>query len=556
MSTLADVNKTLQDQNGNLEDQSKSLDRINKNFETFFRELAAAEQTDAETATEAERRKPQQSQTQSNESNRSAGIGAFSGGLLGAGGLLGMGKTLGMGLLKRGVPGVIGMMLADEIGDWVTSESGSKDLGDSIQRAVGFGSLGLIFGKKFAVVGAVLGAALNKENREKLEGIGEKATVVASDLAETFNVKLPSANEILAGISGTVSKSLDGIDALLSGDYENALEALPALTASVAGLFTLFMPGKAISLALKTAAKPFTAATAAIKTATSIGVGASAAAKATAKVKAPKAGQAGQLKDGTKVTYNEKTGRYQKPDGKFVSKADVGIADDVAKKFPRMAQFLKLGKALGPLGSVLGLAQLGMILAGPGSMSSKVDDIAGVFGGIGGGVLGGIAGTALGALTGPAAVIAAPAGGIIGAIGGALGGDMIAKGLAQFLLKQPVDAFPWWTGLNGLMSGDAADMSTTDATAVSPLPTMSTAEAKAIVSSMNTTGGQLSSGRSSSSGMTIAESRANTTRAQTSGNQTAIDASTTTIDASSNQTVGFGNMGSSFNPMDDMYVSP
>ena len=165
-------------------------------------------------------------------------------------------------------------------------------------------------------------------------------------------------------------------------------------------------------------------------------------------------------KSGEKVKLNEKTGRWHNEKGnKMVKAADVTKID---KKFPRLGKLLRIP---GIAQAMAAYDVMGLLMA-PGDMRSKVDDLAGIFSGLGGSVLGGIAGVALGALTGPAAVIMSP---ILGALGGGLGyffGDIVGKGLAQYLLGDKVDAFPGF--VNDALNGAGSPGGMVDIGSVAP----------------------------------------------------------------------------------------
>ena len=100
------------------------------------------------------------------------------------------------------------------------------------------------------------------------------------------------------------------------------------------------------------------------------------------------------------------------------------------------------------VGTLFAAGDLIRILNEPGDVKSKVDDIAGLLGGLGGATLGTIAGGTIGSVV-PLAGTAI--GGLVGGIGGYFLGDMVAQGLAQWLLGQKVDAFPGM--INDMING-------------------------------------------------------------------------------------------------------
>ena len=104
----------------------------------------------------------------------------------------------------------------------------------------------------------------------------------------------------------------------------------------------------------------------------------------------------------------------------------IGLLNAVLKKLPI-------------LGQIFAISDIIRILSEDAPMSTKVDDLAGVLGGIGGGALGAILFGAAGGVAGPLGAFVA---GGLGGIGGYFAGDILAKGLAQYALSQRVDAFP------------------------------------------------------------------------------------------------------------------
>jgi hypothetical protein len=147
------------------------------------------------------------------------------------------------------------------------------------------------------------------------------------------------------------------------------------------------------------------------------------------------------------------------------------LADEGKLPKATASRISKLGKgALKTLSFLRGLPLIGQALAindmialimSPGSPASKVDDLAGLVGGIGG--------TSLGALLGAIALSFVPGigsaiGGGIGALIGYFGGKVIAQGLAQYMLGMQVDAFPQFPFLpnfNDILNDKAAQQKET-----------------------------------------------------------------------------------------------
>ena len=151
---------------------------------------------------------------------------------------------------------------------------------------------------------------------------------------------------------------------------------------------------------------------------------------------------------------------------------------NILEKFPRFGKVLEYA---GPIGKVISVGILSKILydvaTGATPIKEAIPQIAGLTGGIGGAVLGTFLGGALGLAGGPVALLTAIAGGIFGAFGG----EMIATAFAQYLLNQPINAFPKFTGLDDLMNG---------------MMSQETFDSSAVLSSMGNMGGPFGGGGS------------------------------------------------------------
>lgn len=541
MATLADINKSLEDQQAGNEAQTRVLKRLDRRFDKFFQELREVESESLEADIEG-RNQAQEAQRKDNVSTARGGESKgfslpFLGGLTGAG-MMGALSGIGSSLLKRGIPGLIITMLADEIADFVFAnvDGVSQNMRDVVERSLSIGGLGLIFGVKFAAIGAVLGAVLTDDNIDKINKIGDSFGVLSTKFFKMFGIQLPSIEDILTSITTTVGSALDGIDAILNGDFDGFLAEIDSVAIAMAGLFTLFAPGKAISLALRGLMLPFTAAKAGImamlgKNKTDVN----------ALSKDPKgpAGSQGKLKDGSKVTFNKKTGRFHTDKGKMVKASDV---TEIGKKFPKLKNLLRV-PGIAQAFAALDLFQL---LTSPGSVTDKVAGMSGILGGLGGSTLGAMAGLALGGLTGPAAIVMSPLLGALGGMGGYFFGDMIAKGLAQYLLGQNVDAFP--EIVNNALNGEgtpATGQSLGTSTPGVPDFVSSTPSSRSTVSRATPQSGAAMSDAAAYHAM----------GAQATGTQIVNAPTNTSVDASTNQGLVTG-FGTSIDTTDNMFLSP
>tara|TARA_Y100001937_G_scaffold22024_1_gene31217 strand:+ start:5671 stop:7299 length:1629 start_codon:yes stop_codon:yes gene_type:complete len=434
MASLADINQTLQEQNVSLREiaassdvtQSLILKQINQ--DTGFKAIEEERERRFSLTGAAEGA----SRGIRDTGQRLGDFGGKLGNFLSGAGIAGLAGSLAGILIKRGIPALLITAFSNNIADYIVGE-GDEETKEVIERAINTGALGfLAFGVKGAIFGAILGAILDDNAKAELKKLGKNIKEAGTELG----IILPSFKGTVEAISNTFTGAIKGINNIMTGDILKGLnENLDDMIKIVGGLFVLFNPFgtigagiKLIKTIFKTGIGGLTAATALSGTAasTATGVGATAATGV---------GAAKQLDlfDGDKNVSDKERNNLEKN----------------VKRYPKLGKFLSLAKGLGPLAAILGVADVVRILASSGDVSGKLDQIAGAIGGSAGGlVLGSAAGTVLGGFGGPAAI----AGTIIGGIGGAFLGNSVAKGLAQFLLDRPVDAFPNFLGLNQLLN--------------------------------------------------------------------------------------------------------
>lgn len=448
--TLGDVSKELKSQNEILEESLGNQERL------LMALIDQGKKRDTLDNLEAEREGDKQDKSldkleskRENTSKAKGGDGGILSGLTGAG-LVGGASALASGLVKRGIPAALMVMAADEVADYVESKTGSKEVGDAVERGMVAGGIGLLFGKKIGVISGIIGTLLTEDNVKKLEEIGNNLKPYVEELT---GVSLPSAEEMLGKVSNTFGNALTGVNQLITGDFEGLTKNLDDMALSAAGLYAVMSPKGALSMAVKGVTAPLKAAAGAagaIKTAST----ATKAAAGAATVSTVNGRQVVKSKAGN-LTY---AGADGKATTDMVSKKDAAkmktTGVDVGK-FPRLGKFLKLVKGGGPLAAIIGAGEIGYILSQPGSIDNKVDAIGGAIGG----ALGGLSGSALGAMAG---MVGGPfgafAGGALGGIAGALGGDTIGMAVAQYLFGKKVDAFGFGFGwVNDLINGQTGN---------------------------------------------------------------------------------------------------
>lgn len=254
MSTLADINQVLQNQTSVLEDVASSTASTNSNLDRFIRAMQRKQDGDD---LEAEREKGRtrlfQSQQQKSDNKPAPKSGMFDNiqfpaGFLTAAGLSQFGKSLLKSGLLRAVPIALATAFADDIESWVTSSTGSKEIGEAASRASIGGAFGLALGKRFGALGAIIGAVATKDNIEKFNDLGTAlkeringflesvGTFVESDAAkgirDTFEklgiditaIKdgLPSMETVLTALTTAVGDGLVAITGFVEGGFDDA----------------------------------------------------------------------------------------------------------------------------------------------------------------------------------------------------------------------------------------------------------------------------------------------------------------------------------------------
>lgn len=252
MATLAEINDTLVAQNVILGETNESVKSSSSNIDKLVKQMAGDRMDALET--EAEGRRAVKQQTDISSAKMASDTkGGFSlpslpslgiGKLFGAGSLLGLGATLGKTLLTRGIPALLLNTFADEIANYVESATGKKELGDAAFRAVQGVSIGMIFGKRFALIGGVINTILTKENREELAKLGDNLKTTLSE----YGIDLPSFSEMVKGVTSTVGAALKSINSLFGGGGGNF--DFGAVAATLGGLALLLAPGSTFKLLL------------------------------------------------------------------------------------------------------------------------------------------------------------------------------------------------------------------------------------------------------------------------------------------------------------------
>src|SRR5210317_2253461 len=175
MATLAEINDTLVAQNEILSETNEGVKSTSSNIDKLVKQMAGDRMDALEDKAEERRITKKQSDVTSAKmaSDTSSGFSLPSlpfgglGKLFAAGSLVGLGATLGKTLLTRGIPGAVLNLFADEIADYIESKikdpKEAKVLSDAAFGAIKGLSIGMIFGKRFAFIGTILGGIISNE---------------------------------------------------------------------------------------------------------------------------------------------------------------------------------------------------------------------------------------------------------------------------------------------------------------------------------------------------------------------------------------------------------
>ena len=254
MSTLADINKNLDENEKLLGDISENTSRTSRAIDRFVAFMEGKEYDDLENRREAGKKKaaeaaePRRSSRGSESRSGSGRPGLFDNfdtrSVLTGAALAPLATNLMGGLLRRGLPAAVAITFADEIGNYIESATGKAELGAAAERATIGGAFGSILGKRFALLGTILGAFATPDNLKRIEGIGENLQTKF----EEFNLKFPVMGDLFEKMQTMVGNGLDGILALTAGDFDGFIENFGASAALIGAMGLLIAPGPFIGM--------------------------------------------------------------------------------------------------------------------------------------------------------------------------------------------------------------------------------------------------------------------------------------------------------------------
>ena len=350
MSSLAEVSNLLVEQNTVLGLQANATMNTNKEIKKltgYFTGLDAEEKQREASAAAPAIDAP-------SVPGEAEGRGFTTGMLITPGVILDLAKKFAFKLLKGGLI----VALADNIGKAIAKFLGAEEFEGEIIRALTFAGIGSIFGAKFALIGAALGAVLDQETLDKITPIISEISNKIKQFAQDY---LPSIETLQAGLI----TGLEGIRNLLQGNFKEMWEGgqVEETLLLLAGLGAVLMPGKALAAAVGTAKLAWTGIIGSIKLLGGL------AGLITASGTAAAASTAGQLMTDSKGRqYVSKVGKDGKPVADYSKKAvqqlskaapaatrGAGVAAGLARLLPlagTIAAFLT-----GPIGlAILGIA--------------------------------------------------------------------------------------------------------------------------------------------------------------------------------------------------------
>ena len=437
---ISSLSETLKSQNDQLVDISKGIGSIDSSFTKWFDVQDRQRLQDLETerddkaSTEAVKTAVVNGSTSSKKSSGSTSGGMFGGGMKGLGASLGIGGIFAKGGFMK-TAGIFGLsqLMAGSIGNAIANLTGDSDLAAAAANIVKFAGVGALFGKKFALLGAVAGALATEENKQALsdigDSLGERGKQVKDALLD-MGIQLPKLSEVYTGIGDVTNSLLLAIKAIVDTD-------LTALQKESLGLNTA--AGAALGISANKGLRGLGKGGQVPKV-PQLGEGVRQginfeSAKKLSKAKIEKLKAMG-VHIGANGLRGQRVGSTILASVGDKALASVGAptstqARGLAAAMSKYKNFSKLAK-LPYIGSLLGIGNMGMILSNDSlTAEEKKAQMASSLAELGGATLGGIAGSMmLGGPTNPGGI----AMGIAGSIAGAFAGPWLAGQLADLIM--------------------------------------------------------------------------------------------------------------------------
>ena len=315
----------------------------------------------------------------------------------------------------------------------ISNLTGDPELAAAAANIAKFAGVGALFGKKFALLGAVAGALATPENKQALsdigDSLGERGKQVKDALLD-MGIQLPKLSEVYTGIGDVTNSLLMAIKAIVDTD-------LTALQKESLGLNTA--AGAALGISANKGLRGLGKGGQVPKV-PQLGEGVRQginfeSAKKLSKAKIEKLKAMG-VHIGANGLRGQRVGSTILASVGDKALASVGAptstqARGLAAAMSKYKNFSKLAK-LPYIGSLLGIGNMGMILSNDSlTAEEKKAQMASSLAELGGATLGGIAGSMmLGGPTNPGGI----AMGIAGSIAGAFAGPWLAGQLADLIM--------------------------------------------------------------------------------------------------------------------------
>lgn len=224
MTTLAEVSGQLKKQNDILTDTNKDISALSSSLTTFVKNMISADETDKLKNLEIERENTVK-ETQSDARDTEQRVSNKGGGLFGslrdllAGGLgFGALAAFASGLFAkvfnwRNLARLAILAFADELTNAISNEFGIEDseTKKQIRNAIQGAGIGSIFGRRFLVLGGLLGGLVNKETSKEFDKIGEEFRKFGDSLEEPLDDLSKELNTLL-GVNVDLHKILSELE--------------------------------------------------------------------------------------------------------------------------------------------------------------------------------------------------------------------------------------------------------------------------------------------------------------------------------------------------------
>lgn len=224
------VRELLEEQNKKSEDFTSELQSLNASFIKFFNAQNSREKT--ERLKDSEKKQDEKgffAKLKDKFSfDRKSGKGRGIGGLSGA-------METGSKLFTRSLFAVGGLFLADVIVDFFEGSLGSIDNANLVQRILKGAALGMIFGKKSIILGAILGAFNTPEVRAELSKLG------------AFLKESGIGPAVMEFATTTLLGGLQALNALTQLDFAGFFSNITDLGLVIGGLFLALSPLKTLN---------------------------------------------------------------------------------------------------------------------------------------------------------------------------------------------------------------------------------------------------------------------------------------------------------------------